>query len=120
MTAVSEHGMDCSEGERDMNGHAHFVGGVIAGPVTGLLLTQANRQPTLPEIGGWFFGLITGAKAPDLLEPAYCPRHRELCHSFSVLLLDLAFLQSESLQNLIQFLTAKVQILDGSHKLPMV
>ena len=86
-----------------MNGNAHLIGGALSGPVTGAVLAKrSNRQPTLPEIGGWLLGGIAGAKTPDLLEPAYCPRHREVCHSVSVLALDVALLQSRPLENWIQ------------------
>ena len=91
-----------------MNGPAHVLGGMVAGPTTGFVLARrANRQPTLAEIGGWFAGGIAGAKTPDLLEPAYCPRHREVCHSASVLAIDIALLQSQTLENCIKYLHEK-------------
>lgn len=79
-----------------MNGKAHILGGAIGGPIAGAALSiQANRQPTFSEACGWVTAGIAGAKLPDLLEPAYCPRHRRFCHSTSVLAADLVVLQSK-------------------------
>ena|SRR5882672_6639188 len=91
-----------------MNAKAHALIGAGAGSLTGWTLAiKANREPTLPEICGWIVGGIGGAKLPDLLEPAYCPRHRKFCHSGCVLAIDLAFLQSQMLENWIQALHDK-------------
>ena len=91
-----------------MNSPAHVGLGAIAGPLVGVSLTvQAQRQPTLPEVFGWFTGGIVGAKLPDLLEPAYCPRHRNFCHSACLLAADLALLKSPTLQGWIQSLLNK-------------
>jgi hypothetical protein len=65
-----------------MNGTAHMLGGAIGGPIAGAALSvQANRQPTFAEVCGWLAAGIGGAKLPDLLEPAYCPRHLVLLQS---------------------------------------
>jgi F0F1-type ATP synthase assembly protein I len=91
-----------------MNRHAHFVGGIVAGPSTGFLLAKrANRAPKPAEVGGWFAGGVLGAKTPDILEPAYCPGHREVCHSASVLAMDIALLQSQTLEHCINYLHDK-------------
>jgi membrane-bound metal-dependent hydrolase YbcI (DUF457 family) len=86
-----------------MNGKAHVIGGIIGGPAAGIAtLIKANRQPTLMEVGGWFAAGVVGAKLPDLLEPAFCPTHRKFCHSGCMLALDLAALQSQTLQDMIE------------------
>ena len=88
-----------------MNGTAHLIGGAIGGPIAGVALSiQANRQPTFAEACGWIAAGIGGAKLPDHLEPAYCPRHRRFCHSGCVLALDFVLLQSKSLQDWIETL----------------
>ena len=91
-----------------MKAKAHALIGAGAGSITGFTLAlRANREPTFPEVCGWVAGGISGAKLPDLLEPAHCPNHRKFCHSGSVLAADLAFLQSQTLQSWIQALHDK-------------
>ena len=86
-----------------MNGKEHLLGGFIGGPVAGIAWSlRANRQPTLVEACGWFASGALGAKAPDLLEPAICPTHRRFCHSGCVLAFNLAALQNQGLQDLVQ------------------
>ena len=91
-----------------MNGKAHTLGGIVGGPTAGIALSiQANRKPTFVEACGWVTAGIGGAKVPDILEPAFCPRHREFCHSGTVLVIDLAALQSQTIQNWIEQLHNK-------------
>lgn len=86
-----------------MNGKAHTIGGLVGGPVAGWATSiKANRQPTLMEVCGWFAAGVAGARLPDVLEPAFCPRHRKFCHSGCILALDLAALQSQTLQDIIE------------------
>lgn len=93
-----------------MNGKAHILGGAIGGPIAGAALSiQANRHPTFAEACGWVTSGIAGAKLPDLLEPAYCPRHRRFCHSTCVLAADLVVLQSKFLQDCIEALRTTAQ-----------
>jgi membrane-bound metal-dependent hydrolase YbcI (DUF457 family) len=91
-----------------MNGKAHRLAGVIAGPATGIgLAIKANRPVSGPEVFGWVAGGIGGAKLPDLLEPAVCPGHRKFAHSGTLLAANLAFLQSQTLESWIQLLKSK-------------
>jgi inner membrane protein len=88
-----------------MNGKAHATIGLFAGPATGLVLAiEADRSPTLGEICGWAAGGLSGAKLPDILEPTIHPGHRKFCHSGTVLVADLAFLQCGTLKSWIQWL----------------
>jgi len=93
-----------------MNGTAHMLGGAIGGPIAGAALSvQAKRQPTFAEACGWITAGIGGAKLPDLLEPAYWPRHRKFCHSGCVLALDFVLLLTESIQDSIATLRINAQ-----------
>jgi membrane-bound metal-dependent hydrolase YbcI (DUF457 family) len=93
-----------------MNGKAHTLGGIVGGPTAGISLSiQANRKPTFVEACGWVAAGIGGARVPDILEPAFCPRHREFCHSGTVLAIDLAALQSQTMQNWIEELRSKAR-----------
>ena len=88
-----------------MNGKAHAIFGAGAGIGTGVALSfSANRQPTIPEVCGWITGGVTGAKLPDLFEPAIHPHHRGFGHSGSLLAANLSFLMSETLSSWIQSL----------------
>jgi membrane-bound metal-dependent hydrolase YbcI (DUF457 family) len=65
-----------------MNGKEHRLGGMLAGPATGIgLAIRANRSVSALEACGWVAGGIGGAKLPDLLEPAVHPGHRKFAHS---------------------------------------
>ncbi|HXM46351.1 MAG TPA: hypothetical protein VN956_00695 [Pyrinomonadaceae bacterium] len=86
-----------------MNGKAHTIGGMVGGPLVGAALAaNAQRQPTVAEICGWLAGGVLGARGPDLLEPAICPHHRKFCHSGCAFILNIATIQSQTLQSSIQ------------------
>jgi membrane-bound metal-dependent hydrolase YbcI (DUF457 family) len=88
-----------------MNGRAHAIFGAGAGVAAGARVScTANPQPTFPEICGWLAGGVTGAKLPDLFEPAIHPHHRGFAHSGTVLTANFAFLTSETLNGWIQSL----------------
>lgn len=91
-----------------MNGKEHRLGGMFAGPATGIsLAVTANRSVSALEACGWVTGGIAGAKLPDLLEPAVHPGHRKFAHSGTVLAANLALLQSQTLESGIQLLKGK-------------
>ena len=91
-----------------MNGKEHRLGGMLAGPATGIgLAVKANRSVSALEACGWVVGGIGGAKLPDLIEPAEHPSHRKFAHSGTVLAANLAFLQSQTLESWIRWLKAK-------------
>jgi membrane-bound metal-dependent hydrolase YbcI (DUF457 family) len=90
-----------------MNGKEHAIGGAIGGPLIGITLAAAaRRQPSLAEVCGWFAGGVLGAKVPDILEPAFCPNHRRFCHSGCAFVLNVAAVQSHSLQQAVKRMVA--------------
>ncbi len=91
-----------------MNGSEHTLAGLIAGPATGIgLALRANRSVSGLELCGWIAGGIGGAKLPDLVEPADCPRHRKFAHSGTLLAADLTLIQSQTLESWIMRLKSK-------------
>lgn len=66
------------------NAKEHAVIGAIAGGGTYLAMCSYYHRP--PSFGEFLFcagiGLLSGS-APDLLEPAVHPHHRQLAHSFT-------------------------------------
>lgn len=68
------------------NRDTHDIIGISTGVLATLLSAlQQGRQPSIWELLGGGLGGLGGSRAPDLLEPAHHPHHRQFAHSFMVL-----------------------------------
>jgi membrane-bound metal-dependent hydrolase YbcI (DUF457 family) len=66
------------------NRRTHAVIGTVAGGGAAILGAK-NESPlaAVVEFAGGLWGGNLGGRAPDILEPAICPRHRSLAHSWA-------------------------------------
>lgn len=68
------------------NCRTHTVAGAVAGGVwAGVTLGELPTAGFAVVVGGGLAGGAIGGMLPDLLEPAYSPRHRSFAHSWVAL-----------------------------------
>src|SRR5689334_8408195 len=69
------------------NRNTHDMIGLGVGIVAAFLAARSQgREPTLFELLGGGLGGLAGSRAPDVLEPAIHPHHRQFAHSMTVLI----------------------------------
>jgi hypothetical protein len=66
------------------NRRVHHAVGTVAGAVAAATRTKPadGDAAVLIAAGGALFGLVS-SRWPDILEPAFCPSHRQLAHSIT-------------------------------------
>lgn len=65
---------------RSVHDAAGFISGAVAATVKA---ADTSGLPALMEVLGGAWGGVKGARTPDWLEPATCPGHRDLAHSWT-------------------------------------